>query len=304
MNHASFPAIVLFALFALIGLGTTLAACDSVTADPTPLPTLSPLSEEATARVTEVFAAAEELYTQGTATLGKQRVDLAALLALTPAEARAAFMADTVRFTGIYDPVHGRGFLATVRYRRPLGAELWQVTLQAGRSLPSDKFGVETLAASFYTFSDLSSFLAAVQAGQNPYLAGTSDNPAGAFTALDEWRLSRLYSPSAGEAVVTYTTDGLAEQYTLRDPVVTVAANNTCTVRDGGLDGSVRTRYYESDCVVAADGAVSGTLSRTLTTTGNASGAVTSRTDFATGAWRLVTQRGGDGVVVRTTDEG
>ena len=228
---------------------------------------------------------------------------LTRLSALSETEALAT-AADTTRFTGLYDSTHDRGFLATLAYRKPLGADLWQVTLQAGREVSPGTFAVETFNASFYSYNDLQAFVQGVEAGTNAYLAGTSTDARAAFGALDEWRLSQLYSPASGEAVVTYTTDEMREAYSLRDPVVTLSRDGTCTVRAGGTAGAVETRYYESDCAIALDGSVTGTLNRTLTTSGDATGAVTSRTDYATGAWTLVSQRGGDGVVVRSTSEG
>lgn len=301
-----------------------LAACDAAAPDDTGPAELPPLSADAQARVVETFAEAERLFAYGTRAsrkagtgthgigthgAGEDDAPLPRLAHLSEAEARA-LVADTTRFTGLYDSANDRGFLATLAYRKPLGADLWQVTLQAGREVTpateSDPgtFAVETFAASFYSYADLQAFVQGVEAGTNPYLAGTSQDAREAFGALDVWRLAQLYSPAAGEAVVTYTTDELRESYSLRDPVVTLNRDGTCTVRAGGSAGAVETRYYESDCAAALDGSVTGTLNRTLTTSGDATGAVTSRTDFATGAWTLVTQRGGDGVVIRQTSEG
>ena len=297
---------LLLALTAFIATLATLAACDSLPGEPAaPLPDGPPLSEAGTARVVEAFAQAEALFDYGTRPLSKAgSAPLPPLSALDEAQARAALAADTTRFTGVYDAAHDRGFLATLAYRRPLGADLWQVTLQAGREVSPGTFAVETFNASFYSYADLQAFVQGVEAGTNDYLAGTSQDARASFGALDVWRLSQLYSPATGQAVVTYTTDEMRESYSLRDPVVTLARDGTCTVRAGGAGGAVETRYYESDCAVAPDGSVTGTLNRTLTTSGDATGAVTSRTDVATGAWTLVSQRGGAGVVIRTTRQG
>ena len=63
---------------------------------------------------------------------------------------------------------------------------------------------------------------------------------------------------------MTYANAELRESVTVRDPIVTLNVDGTGTVRDGGPDGSVRTRYYGADFAVAADGSFSGTLLRTL----------------------------------------
>ena len=56
---------------------------------------------------------------------------------------------------------------------------------------------------------------------------------------------------------------------------------------------------------VAANGTVTGTLLRTLLSSGTvADGAVTSRTDFPDGTYRQTRQRGGNGVVIRENSQG
>ena len=229
--------------------------------------------------------------------------------------ARLASAPDTTLFTGVYDAANARGYLAVLNYREPQGVGVWSARLQHARALDHDAdaatapvAAVETVDLTFLTHADLAAFLTSVEAGANAYLVGTSADAEAAFASatIDVWRVARVYSPAEGAAVVTYANAELRESVTVRDPVVTQNADGTGVVRDGGASGRVRTRTYGADFAVAADGSVSGTLLRTLTTYGDtADGALVSRTDYAAdGTYMETRQRGGDGVVVRETSEG
>ena len=60
-------------------------------------------------------------------------------------------------------------------------------------------------------------------------------------------------APAEGEAVVSYANQELRESVTVREPVATLNTNGTGTLRDGGPDGAVRTRYYGADFAIDAD---------------------------------------------------
>jgi hypothetical protein len=222
---------------------------------------------------------------------------------------------DTTLYTGVYDAANAKGYLATLNYREPQGVGVWSARLQHARSVDHDSDvgtaevdAVETVDLTFLTHDDLAAFLTAAEGGTNAYLVGTSDDAEAAFTSatIDVWRVAQVYSPSEGGAVVTYANAELRETVTVRDPIITLNADGTGTVRDGGADGSVRTRYFGADFAVSGDGAFSGTLLRTLSSHGDtADGALVSRTDYALdGTYRQTRQRGGDGVVIRENSEG
>jgi hypothetical protein len=228
----------------------------------------------------------------------------------------AARMApDTTLYTGVYDAGNGKGYLAVLSYREPQGVGVWSARLQHARAVDHDSDGgtadvdaVETVDLTFLTHTDLAAFLTAAEGGTNAYLVGTSGDAEAAFTSpqIDVWRVSQVYSPSEGGAVVTYANAELRETVTVRDPIITVNVDGTGTVRDGGTAGSVRTRYYGADFAVSGDGSFSGTLLRTLQSRGDtADGALVSRTDYALdGTYMQTRQRGGDGVVIRENSEG
>ena len=235
---------------------------------------------------------------------------------MEPDPARLARMApDTTLYTGVYDAGNGKGYLAVLSYREPQGVGVWSARLQHARAVDHDSDGgtadvdaVETVDLTFLTHTDLAAFLTATEGGTNAYLVGTSDDAEAAFTSpqIDVWRVSQVYSPSEGGAVVTYANAELRETVTVRDPIITVNVDGTGTVRDGGTAGSVRTRYYGADFAVSGDGSFSGTLLRTLQSRGDtADGALVSRTDYALdGTYMQTRQRGGDGVVIRENSEG
>jgi hypothetical protein len=222
---------------------------------------------------------------------------------------------DTTLYTGVYDAANAKGYLATLSYREPQGVGVWSARLQHARGVDHDDDGgtadvdaVETVDLTFLTHTDLAGFLTSLEGGTNAYMTGTSDDAEAAFTSatIDVWRVAQVYSPAEGGAVVTYANAELRETVTVRDPIITLNVDGTGTVRDGGSDGQVRTRYYGADFAVSGDGAFSGTLLRTLTSYGDtADGALVSRTDYALdGTYRQTRQRGGDGVVIRENSEG
>ena len=232
-----------------------------------------------------------------------------------PDRAAARLAPDTTLYTGVYDAGNAKGYLATLNYREPQGVGIWSARLQHARSVDHDSDAgtaevdaVETVDLTFLTHDDLAAFLTAAEGGTNAYLVGTSEDAEAAFTSatIDVWRVAQVYSPSEGGAVVTYANAELRETVTVRDPIVTLNADGTGTVRDGGADGSVRTRYFGADFAVSGDGSFSGTLLRTLSSHGDtADGALVSRTDYALdGTYMQTRQRGGDGVVIRENSEG
>ena len=229
--------------------------------------------------------------------------------------ASARLAPDTTLYTGVYDATNGKGYLAVLNYREPQGVGVWSARLQHARAVDHDGLAttaevdaVETVDLTFLTHADLATFLTAAEGGTNAYLVGTSDDAEAAFASAiyDVWRVSQVYSPSEGGAVVTYANAELRETVTVRDPIITVNVDGTGTVRDGGASGQVRTRYYGADFAVSGDGSFSGTLLRTLQSHGDtADGALVSRTDYALdGTYMQTRQRGGDGVVIRENSEG
>jgi hypothetical protein len=300
------------ALVAFCAVG--FAACDSLDSsapDEGP-PTLQPIPADAKALVVEVFEEVESLFDLGFQTsLGKTTQ--------TYAQARAALLvagsmqADTTTYTGIYNGTLGKGYLVQLTHRQPQGVSVWGARVQHGLGIDHDGDagtaalgGVESVNLTFTTAAALDAFVAALKAGDVDYLRGIGTAAATFETAAyDTWRVGQVYSPSDGAAVVTYANTEARESYTIREPVVTVGANGTGSVRDGGSGGAVRTRYYQAGFTVNADGSFSGTLLRTLLSSGeNATGAVVSRTEFPGGDFRQTKQRGGDGVVVRENSEG
>ena len=221
---------------------------------------------------------------------------------------------DTTTYTGVYDNANNKGYLVVTEYREPQGIGIWRARVQHARSVDHDDdastaeiTAVETVRLTFLDRPDLDTFLADLDAGQNAYLLDASDDAQAAFNTpeIDVWRVSQVFSANPGEAVVTYANASLREAFTIRDPIITRRADGTGTVRDGGLAGSVRTRYYGADFQTNGPGNFSGTLLRTLQTTGDLSdGALLSRNDYPDGSFRQTKQRGGDGVVVRENTEG
>ncbi|MEL6615020.1 MAG: hypothetical protein AAFQ43_04750 [Bacteroidota bacterium] len=312
-----------------------LSGCDAVDTDPNGPPPLTPLPSDQQALVVQAFQDVEALFDLGTGAVpnassrdGRGQDPAAApswrdWLAQfgrtqetgTPADPSARLAPDTTLYTGVYDAGNARGYLAVLTYREPQGVGVWSARLQHARPVDHDDDAatpnvgaVETVDLTFIAYADLASFLAGVESGANAYLVGTSDDAETAFTSptIDVWRVAQVYSPADGGAIVTYANAELRETVTLRNPIVTLGADGTGTVRDGGTSGAVRTRYYGADFTVASDGSVSGTLLRTLTSSGDiADGALVSRTDYAADATYVQTrQRGGDGVVIRENSEG
>ena len=302
-----------------------LAACDA--ADPGPPdgpPTLDALPADQQALVVQAFQDVEALFDLGTtaqarrATAPDWRTWVAALdgayAGAASGTARARMAPDTTLYTGVYDAANTKGYLLTAQYREPQGVGVWTARLQHAREVDPDNDpattnldAVESVTLTFLTGGDLAAFLSDVETGANAYLAGSAADPEAAFAdpAIDVWRVAQVYSPAPGAAVVTYANAELRESVTVRDPVVTRAASGTGTVRDGGDDGAVRTRYYGADFAVAPDGTVTGTLLRTLTSHGDAGdGSLVSLTRYPDGSFMQTRQRGGDGVVVREVTEG
>lgn len=221
----------------------------------------------------------------------------------------ARMVVDTTTYTGVYDAANTRGYLVQMQYRQPQGVGVWTARVQHGRTVTGPTGGsfdaVETVTLTFLDYPALETFVSALASGSVPYLTGASQDAEASFAAFDTWRVAQVYSPAEGTAVVSYANAQLRESITVREPVVTLNTNGTGTVRDGGPDGSVRTRYYGADFAVSATGVVSGTLLRTLTSAGNAAdGSVVSRSDYPDASFRQTRQRGGDGVVVRENTQG
>ena len=302
------------ALVAFLALG--FAACDSLdnNAVDTAPPELQPLPTNAEALVVQVFEEVESLFDLGfdTSSLGKASTGTTVEQARATLASASAMMVDTTTYTGIYNGTLGKGYLVQMTHRQPQGVSVWGARVQHGLAVDHDADagtaalnGVESVSLTFTTSAQLDAFVAALEAGTINYLKGTG-TAAASFdnTSFDTWRVGQVYSPSAGAAVVTYANAEARESYTIREPVVTLNSNGTGSVRDGGADGAVRTRYYEAGFVVNGDGSFTGNLLRTLLSSGeNATGAVVSRTDYPNGDFRQTKQRGGDGVVVRENSE-
>lgn len=310
---ASAPA--LGAALALFAAATALVACDAAGPDPGPLgPTpIHPGTPDPSAIVAAAFEEIEGLFDLGfdaateSATAARAGTGPTPV-ALEPLRARV----DTTTYTGVFDATNARGYLVTLQYRQPQGIGVWQARVQHARAVDHDGDAttaaldaVETVTLTFLTYAALDAFLSDLEVGAVPYLAGASGDAEASFAAYDAWRVAQVYSPAAGEAVVSYANAELRESVSVREPVVTRNSDGTGTVRDGGLGGAVRTRYFGADFAVAADGSVSGTLVRTLSTSGDAAdGAVVSRNDYVDGSFRQTRQRGGDGVVIRENTVG
>ena len=220
---------------------------------------------------------------------------------------------DTTLYTGVFDAANGLGYLVQLTYRMPQGVGIWGARVQHARSVDHDADGgtpeidaVETVQLTFLTYADLDAFMMGLDGGTLDYFTDASDDAEAELGGYDTWRVTQVYSPAEGQAVVTYANVELRESITVRDPVVTLNADGTGNVRDGGPDGAVRTRYYGADFAVNADGSFTGTHLRTLLSSGDtADGSITSlSTDETDGSWRQTRQRGGDGVVVRENSEG
>lgn len=290
----------------LAALSATLAACDSAV---TPLgpdgpDPITPLSSDQAAIVAEAFAEVESLFALGFDSPPGAGGETAARLASPTALASMQARVDTTTYTGVYDAANAHGYLVQLQYRQPQGVGVWQARVQHARDV-GGLDAVETVTLSFLTYGDLDAFVAALQAGTIPYLTGASNDAEASFTAYDTWRVAQVYSPALGQAVVSYANAELRESVTVREPVVTLNTNGTGTVRDGGANGAVRTRYYGADFAIDAEGNVTGTLLRTLSSSGDtADGSIVSRSDYPDASFRQTRQRGGDGVVVRENTQG
>ena len=288
-------------------LALLLIACDatSPTPDPTGPDPIEPISANESALVTAAFEEIEDLFALGfgdagsaARAAGETEAPLASSLASMSARV------DTTTYTGIYDAGNAKGFLVQMQYREPQGVGVWQARVQHARDV-GGLDAVESVTLSFLNYADLATFAAALEAGSIPYLTGASNDAEASFTTYDTWRVAQVYSPAEGEAIVSYANQELRESVTVREPIATLNTNGTGTLRDGGPDGSVRTRYYGADFAVDAEGSVTGTLLRTLLSSGDtADGSVVSRNDYVNGTFRQTKQRGGDGVVIRENTEG
>ncbi|GAB5550156.1 MAG: hypothetical protein SangKO_099160 [Sandaracinaceae bacterium] len=321
-------------LLAAFGLALTLSACDTAgpgTVGPTGPDPIQPITSGQQALVTAAFQEVEELFNLGFSAASGARSSSARLHApdgstskdatsLGGASSTTAVMAsmrarvDTTTYTGIYDTGNSRGYLVQLQYRQPQGVGVWTARVQHARAVDHDGDGgattaaldaVESVTLTFLTYADLDAFVTALGAGTNAYLVGTSDDAEASFSSYDTWRVAQVYSPAEGEAVVSYANQELRESVTVREPIATLNTNGTGTLRDGGPGGSVRTRYYGADFAIDADGDVTGTLLRTLTSKGDlADGSLVSRNDYPDASFRQTKQRGGDGVVIRENTEG
>ncbi len=341
-RHTRLLRLVALSAAALALVALSVAGCDAGTAAPGGPAALPPVSSDQQAIVAEAFEDVESLFALGvdgaarpataaTTPAQRSRMDTAfrsdstaprvapprvaaprvaplpAALASVRAAARASV--DTTTYTGVYDAVNTKGYLVQLQYRQPQGVGVWSARVQHARLVAGPggvSFdAVETVALTFLSYASLDAFVAALGAGTVPYLAGTSLNAEASFAAYDSWRVAQVYSPAEGTAVVSYANANLREALTVRDPVVTLNTNGTGTVRDGGPDGAVRTRYYGANFAVSATGVVSGTLLRTLLSSGDAAdGSVLSRSDYPDSSFRQTRQRGGNGVVVRENTQG
>jgi hypothetical protein len=288
----------------LAPLALVFAACDATapTPDPTGPDPIDPVTADQSALVTAAFEEVEELFSLGFGDSGS-----AARMASTSGASAMASMSarvDTTTYTGVYDATNAKGFLVQLQYREPQGVGVWQARVQHARDV-GGLDAVESVTLSFLTYADLAGFVSALQAGSIPYLTGASSDAEASFATYDTWRVAQVYSPAEGEAVVSYANQELRESVTVREPIATLNTNGTGTLRDGGPDGSVRTRYYGADFAIDAEGNVTGTLLRTLLSSGDtADGSIVSRNDYVNGTFRQTKQRGGDGVVVRENTEG
>ena len=310
-------ATVLVALPALLVL---LAGCDTAIEAPGPTgpDPLDPITANQAALVTAAFEEVEDLfdlgYSAGTARSASARTTGGDAAGPRTAAALASMraMVDTTTYTGVYDADNAKGYLVTMQYRQPQGVGVWTARVQHARGVDHDADAataaldaVESVTLTFLTYGELDGFVTALVAGTVGYLTGASDDAEASFTAYDTWRVAQVYSPGPGQAVVSYANQELRESVTVREPVVTLNTNGTGTVRDGGLNGAVRTRYYGADFAVDASGNVSGTLLRTLSSKGDlADGSLVSRNDYPDSSFRQTKQRGGDGVVIRENTEG
>ena len=294
-----------------LALALTLAACDTVIENPSPVgpDPLEPISANQQALVTAAFQEVEDLFDLGfNASSAAKDASASLPLAMASMSARV----DTTTYTGIYDTGAAKGYLLTLQYRQPQGVGVWTARVQHARGVDHDADAataaldaVESVTLTFLTYADLDAFVTALGAGTNAYLTGTSDNAEASFAAYDTWRVAQVYSPGVGLAVVGYANAELRESVTVREPVVTLNTNGTGTVRDGGADGAVRTRYFGADFAISADGSFTGTLLRTLSSSGDlADGSLVSRNDYPDTSFRQTKQRGGDGVVIRENTEG
>ena len=298
LNHTMLR-VLLLAPLALL-----LAACDATipTDGPTGPDPIEPISANESALVTAAFEEVEELFSLGFGDSGSA----ARAASASGASAMASMSArvDTTTYTGVYDATNAKGFLVQLQYREPQGVGVWQARVQHARDV-GGLDAVESVTLSFLTYADLAGFVSALQAGSIPYLTGASNDAEASFSTYDTWRVAQVYSPAEGEAVVSYANQELRESVTVREPVATLNTNGTGTLRDGGPDGAVRTRYYGADFAIDAEGNVTGTLLRTLLSSGDtADGSVVSRNDYVNGTFRQTKQRGGDGVVIRENTEG
>ena len=299
-----------------------LSACDTAIepSGPTGPDPIEPITANQQALVTAAFEEVEDLFDLGFSSSSAARLRSSegstnkSAAALSGAMASMSARVDTTTYTGIYDTGNSKGYLLQMQYRQPQGVGVWQARVQHARAVDHDGDGgtttpaldaVESVTLTFLSYADLDGFVTALGAGTIPYLVGTSDDAEASFTAYDTWRVAQVYSPGVGEAVVSYANAELRESVTVREPVVTLNTNGTGTVRDGGADGAVRTRYYGADFAIAADGSFSGTLLRTLSSSGDLSdGSLVSRNDYPDASFRQTKQRGGDGVVIRENTVG
>jgi len=293
-------------------LALPLTACD--TPGTAAIDTLEPfdgLSQADQALVVRVFHDVEALFDfgwdpSGRATAGEPTPLSEIIEAFKPGDAGKA-MIDTTRYTGLINTA-SHGFLATMTYREPQGVPLWRLRLQHGTRLdgqPADPDAVETINLAFLQYTDLAAFVTKLEAGIVQYLIDHQD-PAGSFSDADEWDIARLTALTDGGAVLTYNDDERSAELVIRDPIITINADGSATVRDGQSTGWVRTRYYQPDFAIDAAGAITaGTLERTLYSYGDAvDGSVVSRNAYPDGSFRQTKQRGGDGVVIRENTEG
>ena len=289
-----------------------LAGCDAAEGppDPTGPDPLDPMTANQQALVTAAFEEVEGLFSLGFRADGARTSARTASGTAALASMRA--MVDTTTYTGVYDDANAKGYLVTLQYRQPQGVGVWQARVQHAREIDHDQDpattaldAVESVTLTFLDYPDLAAFVAALDAGAVGYLVGATDDAEASFAAYDTWRVAQVYSPAQGAAVVSYANQELRETVTVREPVITRNTNGTGTVRDGGDDGAVRTRYYGADFAVDAAGTPTGTLLRTLTSHGDAGdGSLVSLTRYPDGSFRQTRQRGGDGVVVRENTEG
>jgi hypothetical protein len=296
MTQRLYPYILILACL-------TLAACDH--AEPTTITELEDAGDLSTineGRIIEAFQEIESLFTLGYSPSSGLK---------SPGwQSLAKAQADTTTFTGIHNPTDNLNYIATLQYREPQGVPLWRVRLQYGitTATQSSNPALVTVNLDFTTFATMDGFLTNVALGNIAYLKDAT-NLSTSFSAAESWRVVVATADSDnGGARLDFANTSSREQVNIRNPVITVNANNTATVRDSDSSGLLRTRYYDDDFVLNTDGSFTGTITRELINGGYPNGSTWSCSQTMVvgqnyGPVRISVQRGGDGVIIRQNSE-